>query len=108
VYNRLIKQERYDIKYQLEKVDFLIIEESDKVCDIIKRNKSRKKEGVKKLSNNHVMKIENIGSDTLMRLEKTLKNILLSEGIKPVYGRGCRKSSHQKREMIGTAIPKQI
>lgn len=95
-YNRLIKQEGYDKKYELEKEGFLIIEGSDKVRDIIKKNKSRKKEGIKKLSNNHVLKIENIGPDTLMKLEETLKEIMLSEGIKEVYGRGCRKSPVQK------------
>lgn len=96
LYNQVIQQERYSEKYQLKKVAFLIIEGSDKVRDIIKRNKSRKKDGIKKLSNNHVLKIKNIGPNTLMRLEESLKNIMLSDGINLVYGRGCRKSILQK------------
>jgi transposase len=95
-YNQLIYEKGYDKKYQLQKIDFLIIEGSDKVRDIINKNKSREKEGIKKLSNNHVLKIENIGPNILMKLEETLNNIMLSEGIELVYGQGCRKSALQK------------
>lgn len=96
IYNDLIRSQGYDKKYKLKKVDFLIIESSDKVREIIKKNKTRKKQGINKLSNNHILKIENIGPDTLEELEHILKDIISAENIQLVKGRGCRKTVTQK------------
>ena len=67
-YNSFIKDNKYDKEHNLKPYDLLVIQGIDKVEEIIVKNRQRKKDGKKKLSNNKVIQIDNIDIKTLRML----------------------------------------
>lgn len=95
-YNNLIKEKSYAEKYQIKPEKMFIIEGTEKVTKIIQENKERKKINKKKLSNNLVLKIDNIGPTTLNRMSLKLKSVIEGENIEMVSGKGSRPTKIQK------------
>ena len=95
-YNKLIISNGYDEKYNLYEEKMFVIEGMDKVQEIIKKNKERKLSKKKKISNNKIIKIDNICPLKLLKLQENLEKIANQEGIVFVYGRGHKKSELQK------------
>lgn len=95
-YNQLIKENSYDVKYGLLKEEMFIIEGTERVKKIILENKQRKKINQKKLSNNIVLKIENIGPQTVSKIKQILLKLSEEEGISFSHGKGERKTELQK------------
>lgn len=89
-YNSFIIKEGYKKKYHLKEESMFIIEGTDKVKDIINKNKERKKINKKKISNNHVLKIDNIGPLQVMKMQRILKLISEKEGISFVESKNKR------------------
>jgi len=95
-YNHFIKQFGYKEKYHLLEEEMFIIEGSEKVKENIETNKERKRNKKKKISNNRVLKIDNICPLKLMRLYTNLKVISDTENIVFATGKGQRKLEIQK------------
>ncbi len=95
-YNNLIKTPGYKEKYGLEEAKMFITEGSEKVKKIIENNKKRKKNHQKKLSNNKILEIDNIGINQVIYLQSHLKKIAGDEEIAFVNGKGKRKSELQR------------
>ena len=90
-YNELIKTKGYDKKYLARKEEMFYVEGSELAKEIIEKNRKRKKEDKKKLSNNVIIKINNIGPCTMIRILETLDLIIKNEDISREYGRGKKK-----------------
>lgn len=95
-YNNFINLNGYKETYNLEEVSMFIIEGSQKVKKIIENNKMRKKKHQKKLSNNKILKIDNIDIEQVLNLQIQLKNIAKKESITFVSGKGKKKSKLQR------------
>lgn len=95
-YNAFMEKEGYKEKYHIQKESMFIIEGTDRVKQIINENKKRKKLNKKKIRNNHVLKIDNIGPLQVMRIQKILKIISEKGGITFVKNKGKRKPEIQK------------
>ncbi len=90
-YNAWIKENQYDKKYLARKEEMFYVEGSEKAKEIIEENRKRKKKDKKKLSNNVILKINNIGPYTMIRMLETLDMIIDKEGISRESGRGKKK-----------------
>jgi hypothetical protein len=95
-YNTFINSSNYKTKYHLIEEEIFIVEGADKVKDTIEKNKVRKRNKKKKISNNKVLKIDNICPLKLMRLHSNLKAISINENIVFSSGKGQRKPEIQK------------
>ena len=95
-YNRFIEENSYDVKYGVLKEEMFFIEGTEKVKQIILENKERKKINKKKLSNNIVLKIDNIGPQSIIKLKKILLKLSENEGISFKHEKGERKTEIQK------------
>lgn len=95
-YNNLITENAYDVKYKLSTMNMFIIEGMEKVREVIKKNRSRKVNDKKKLSNNSVIEIDNMSPLEMLKLQAKLMTIAKGEGITFVGGKGQRKSDLQR------------
>lgn len=95
-YNTLITENAYDEKYNLSTMNMFIIEGMEKVREVIKKNRSRKVNHKKKLSNNAVIEIDNMSPLEMLKIQAKLMEIAKEEGIAFVDGKGQRKSDLQK------------
>lgn len=95
-YNTLITESAYDVKYTLSTMNMFIVEGMEKVREVIKKNRSRKVNHKKKLSNNAVIEIDNMSPLEMLKIQTKLVTIAKGEGIAFVDGKGQRKSDLQK------------
>lgn len=95
-YNNLITENEYDVKYTLCTMNMFIIEGMEKVREVIQKNRSRKMNHKKKLSNNAVIEIDNMSPLEMLKIQAKLMEIAKGEGITFVDGKGQRKSNLQK------------
>jgi len=95
-YNQFIQNNQYDVKYGLLREEMFVIEDTDRVEEIIRENKQRKRLNKKKLSNSTVLKINNIGPQTISRIKDTLMSIKDKEDIKFTNSKGHKKQVLQK------------
>lgn len=95
-YNTLITENAYDMKYMISPISMFIIEGTEKVREVIHKNRTRKINHKKKLSNNTLIEIDNMSPLEMLKLQAQLKVIAKGEGIIFVYGKGQRKSELQK------------
>ena len=95
-YNNLITENAYDVKYTLSTMNMFIIEGMEKVREVIQKNRSRKVNHNKKLSNNGVIEIDNMSPLEMLKIQAKLMVIAKGEGIAFVDGKGQRKSDLQK------------
>jgi len=95
-YNAFINESNYKIKYNLIEEEMFIVEGTDKVRDTICKNNERKRNHKKKISNNGIVKIDNICPMKLMRMHSNLQVIRNNENIVFSNGRGQKKPRIQK------------
>ncbi len=95
-YNKFITDNNYKRKYSLVNEKMFVIKGSDKVKYIINENRKRKKKGIKKLSNNEVLEIGNVGPETFTRILDNLLTIIKDENIQFSSTKGVKKSEIQK------------
>jgi len=95
-YNSFITGNAYALKYTLATMEMFMIEGMDKVREVIKKNRSRKANNKKKLSNNTVIEIDNMSPLEMLKIQNKLMLIAKEEGITFVDGKGQRKSELQK------------
>lgn len=95
-YNKLLILNGYDNKYNLYEEEMFVIEGIEKVREVIKKNKERKLNKKKKISNNKIIKIANICPLKLLQLQKNLTKIVKGENIVFVAGRGQKKTKLQR------------
>lgn len=95
-YNSIITCTEYGKKYELTEEKMFVIEGMDKVREVIKKNRERKKANQKKTSNNTIIEIDNISPLELLKLQVNLAKIAKGEGHSFVVGKGQRKSEIQK------------
>ena len=95
-YNTLITENAYDVKYTLSTMNMFIIEGMEKVREVIKKNRSRKVNDKKKLSNNAVIEIDNMSPLEMLKIQAKLMTIAKREGVAFVDGKGQRKSDLQR------------
>ncbi len=95
-YNTLMHACGYDKKYALKEETMFIIKGMDKVREVIKKNRERKLNKKKKLSNNKVIEIDNMCPAKLFKLQRQIAKIAENEGIIFVKGKGKRKTQLQK------------
>ena len=107
-YNSLITENAYDVKYTLSTMKMFIIEGMDKVREVIEKNRSRKVNNKKKLSNNAVIEIDNMSPLEMLKIQDKLMLIAKGEGIAFVDGKGQRKSDLQKLYERFEALGKRL
>jgi transposase len=95
-YNAFITENAYDVKYTLFPMNMFVIEGMEKVREVIQKNRSRKINNKKKLSNNALIEIDNMSPLEMLKLQAQLKVIAKGESIVFVDGKGQRKSELQK------------
>jgi transposase len=109
-YNEFLESNNYHQKYKIALAEMFIIEGMDKVREIIKKNRARKINHKKKLSNNKVIEIDDISPIKMLKLQQSLLDIAESEGISFEEGKGKRKSELQKiyeeLELLGKRLLK--
>lgn len=91
-YNNFINNYGYTEDYGLDKMELLVIDGIDKVREIIENNKFRKKMGMNKLSNNQIIKINNMDIESLNSIKQNLYNIAENENIELLIEKGKKKS----------------
>lgn len=89
-------ENNHDRKYQLENARMFIIEDMDKVREIIKKNREWKLTKHKKLSNNTIIEIDNCSPLEILKLQKNLSQIMDGEGIGFVAGKEKKKPAIQQ------------
>lgn len=95
-YNTFINESNYKSKYNLIEEEMFIVEGTDKVRDVICKNNERKRNNKKKISNNGIVRIDNICPMKLMRMHSNLQMIRNNENIVFSNGRGQKKPKLQK------------
>ena len=96
LYNEFIVNNGYDVKYGLLKEKMFIVEGTDKAKKTILENKERKKLNKKKLSNKEILKIDNIGPESITKIKTILKRISKEEEIEFTTKKGAKKPEIQK------------
>ncbi len=95
-YNAWLDETGYGITYDIPHAHMFVIEGMDKVRDVIKKNRERKRAKHKKLSNNTVIEIDNCSPLEILKLQKNLIRIADGEQTGFVYGKGKRKPELQQ------------
>ena len=95
-YNNLLEVNEYGQKYHLGNAQMFIIEGTERVRDVIEKNRKRKLTKHKKLSNNTVIEIDNCSPLELLKLQTNLVRIAEGEGISFVYEKRQKKSEIQQ------------
>ncbi len=109
-YNGFIVSNGYDKKYDLHIEEMFIISGIDKIREVIRKNKERKRNNKKKISNNTLIQIQNMCPLSLLKIQDQLLEISKGEQIYFEYGKGKRKSELQKLyeslDLLGSRIMK--
>lgn len=109
-YNELLLNHGYSSKYKLPLMDMFIIEGMDVVRDVIKKNRTRKANNKKKLSNNTLIEIDNMSPFELLRMQVNLTELAKNEGILFTLGKGQKKTEiqkiHEELEELGVRLLK--
>ena len=95
-YNEFLNSNNYHKKYKLAMAEMFVIDGMDKVREIIEKNRERKINHKKKLSNNKLIEIDEISPIKMLKLQQALSDIARDEGIIFEEGKGKRKSELQK------------
>ncbi|WP_246543218.1 IS1182 family transposase [Fusibacter paucivorans] len=95
-YNSFLMINGYDKKYKVPAMDMFIIEGIEKVRKVIEKNRTRKVNKKKKLSNNTIIEIDNMSPLELLKMQVHLKTIAEGEKIYFTCGKGKRKPEIQK------------
>ena len=95
-YNAFLQKNDYGTKYELGNAQMFVIEGMDKVREVIEKNRKRKLVKHKKLSNNHIIEIDNCSPLEIRKLQNNLMMIADGEGIGFVYGKVKRKPALQQ------------
>ncbi len=95
-YNTLLTETGYSRKYGFCEEKMFVIEGIDKVREVIKKNRERKKTDQKKIANNAILEIDNISPLALLKLQVNLTTVAKGEGIQFVLGKGQQKSELQR------------
>ncbi len=95
-YNEFLNLNGYDIKYKFPVAEMFIIDGMDKVKEVIQKNRVRKKNNKKKISNNKIIEIDNMSPLELLKLQVNLTEIATNEGVVFTTEKGKRKSEIQK------------
>jgi len=95
-YNALIIEQGYDQTYGLHEETMFVLSGIDKVREVIEKNRERKINNKKKISNNTILEIDNISPLKLLQLQANLKRVAREEGISFVEGKGKPKPEIQK------------
>lgn len=95
-YNTLLVDNNYDAKYMIPTMTMFIIDGIDTVKSVIEKNRSRKKNKKKKLSNNTIIEIDNISPLEILQMQTNLIAIAKGEGQIFKTGKGQKKSEIQK------------
>ena len=95
-YNTFITDNNYKHKYALLTEKMFVIEGSDKVRNIIKENRRRKKKRINKLPNNRILEIGNVGPEIFVRSLDDLLMIIKKENIQFSSTKGVKKPEIQK------------
>ena len=95
-YNELIRDNGYDKKYHLGKVQMFVIEGMERVREIIEKNRQNKITKHKKVPNNSIIEIDSASPLELLKLQSHLVTIAKGEGIEFVEGKGQQRSEIQK------------
>ena len=90
-YNEFLTENEYDT-YDVSKVEMLVISGMDKVNEVIQKNRQRKKNNQRKISNNSIIKIENMDIESLNGIKCNLYMIAERENITLLSGKGHKKS----------------
>lgn len=95
-YNEFLESNNYHQKYKLPLAEMFVIDGMDKVREIIEKNRQRKINHKKKLSNNRLIEIDEISPIKMLKCQHALSDIAKAEGIIFEEGKGKRKSELQK------------
>lgn len=95
-YNNLLTTNGYDKKYNLGMMQMFVIKGTDRVREVIEKNRKRKSIKNKKLSNNTLIEIDNCSPLELLKLQTNLARIAKDEGVTFVTGKGKHKSELQQ------------
>lgn len=95
-YNRFIKDNQYDKQYNLAPKKMIVIEGIDRVKEVIEKNRQRKINKKKKISNNTIIEIDSCSPIDLLKTANLLKRIALDQSIEFVYGKGKKKTKLQR------------
>ena len=95
-YNDFIKKNDYQLKYKIPQAEMFIVEGMDKVREVIDKNRERKLNHKKKISNNQLIEIDEISPIKMAKLQIGLLDIAKNEGLVFKIGKGQRKSELQK------------
>jgi len=95
-YNNFITETNYKIRYNLVEEEIFIVEGTDKIRETIRKNNDRKRNHKKKISNNGIVKIDNICPIKMMGMYLNLQMISKQENIVFSTGRGQKKPKIQK------------
>jgi len=107
-YNTLLTETGYDRKYGLCEEKMFVIEGIDKVVEVIKKNRERKKTDQKKIANNAILEIDNISPLALLTLQVNLTTVAQGECIQFASGKGQQKSELQKLHEAIEACGKRL
>ncbi len=95
-HNHFVLTNDHHLKYEAPTMDMFIIEGMEKVREVIEKNRARKMNKKKKVSNNTIIEIDNMSPLELLKMQVTLKQIADGEGIVFVTGKGQKKHEIQR------------
>jgi len=95
-YNAFIIENNFHTKYKIPPVEMFVIEGMEKVREVIEKNRERKLNHKKKISNNRLIEIDEISPIKMAKLQIGLLDIAKNEGLVFKIGKGQRKSELQK------------
>lgn len=95
-YNNFIQMNAYHQKYKLPLAEMFVIEGMEKVREVIEKNRARKINNKKKISNNSIIEIDDISPIKILKLQQSLLDIARAEGIIFETGKGKKKTELQK------------
>lgn len=90
-YNTFLAVNDYGSKYDIGDAQMFVIEEMDKVREVIKKNRARKLTKHKKLANNTKIEINACSPLEMLKLQEKLVRIAEGEEITFVTGKGKHK-----------------
>jgi transposase len=109
-YNEFIQINSYHQKYKLPLAEMFVIEGIEKVKEVIEKNRVRKNNNKKKISNNSIIEIDDISPIKILKLQQSLLEIARAEAIIFETGKGKKKTELQKiyeeLELLGKRLLK--
>ena len=109
-YNEFIQINSYHQKYKPPLAEMFVIEGIEKVREVIGKNRVRKNNNKKKISNNSIIEIDDISPIKILKLQQSLLDIARAEAIIFETGKGKKKTELQKMyeelELLGKRLLK--